>query len=277
MRKTLIDYGDILYRKYVVGKQIASGGMSRVWFAKEFETGKIWAVKDIDKTSKEFIASANPDGSLTEVEIVKALNHPFIPRVNDVFEDESSIQIVMEYVKGKSLKEVAEQNGPISEAFVTEWAKDLAEIFIYLHTREKPVIYRDLKPGNVILRKDGQIRLLDFGIALLADPDTHIAKGRALGTKGFASPEHIKGKVDARSDIYTLGKTMLCLLSGKNPVLAKGQSPDYSMISPGLEEIIRISTAENPDDRYQSMSAMLKDLLSYSEKKQAGRRGFFKR
>lgn len=266
----MINTGDILHGKYEIGNLAGEGGMSKVWFAKELSNNKLWAVKDIDKTSMKFKSMANPDGTLTEVEIVKDLNHPFIPRVNDVYEDDTSIQIVMEYVKGKSLKEVAEAAGPIDEKHVVEWAKDMAEIFIYLHTREKPVIYRDLKPGNVILKKDNQIRLLDFGIAVLADPVTHEAKTRPMGTRGFASPEHFKGIVTEKSDVYTLGKTILCLISGKNPIpLSAEDGPDYSRVSKGLEKIIRKATEEDPDMRYTSMSAMLKDLITYNQKKKS--------
>lgn len=258
----------VLKNKYEILRKIGSGGMSSVWLAKEMESSKLWAVKDIDKTSKEFKAVANENNSLSEVEIVRNLNHPYIPHVNDVFEDDESIQIVMEYVEGKTVREIMSARGAIPEHLAVQIMKELVEVFIYLHTRPSPVIYRDLKPGNIMIQSDGHIRLIDFGIAVEIKEGKEI---ESLGTKGFAAPEQFKGKADARSDIFTMGATLYCMLTENVP---KGKSPRYDDvldINPQtdlrLVQIIEKSTQPEPEDRYQNASELLKDLVTYKEKK----------
>lgn len=257
----------IIHKKYIIRKRIGIGGMSSVWLAEELGTANIWAIKDIDKTSKAFKAMMRADGKLSEVEIVKNLNHPFIPHVNDVYEDDTSIQIVMEYVDGRNLKDILLKRGPIAEPLAIKIVKDLTEIFIYLHTRPDPVIYRDLKPGNVMVQSDGEIRLIDFGVAILMNEDKD---RKALGTRGYAAPEQFKGIANAKSDIFTLGATLYSLLTG---IIPSEKGYDYSdvlernpSVSPKLANIITKATSENPDDRYINASEFLKDLVTYNKK-----------
>ena len=268
----MLKNGTIIFNKYQIIKQIGVGGMSIVYLASEIRTGEKWAVKVIDKQSKEFKAMANEQGKLTEIEIVKDLDHPFIPSVNDLFEDERFITIVMEYVDGCSLKEVIDKEGPIDEDSVVKWGKALCEIFIYLHTRQEPVIYKDLKPANIMLKQNGEIKLLDFGIAVIMHEDGSLSNEKPLGTKGFASPEHFKGKVDERSDIYTLGMTLYSLITGTSPTAKDFKRDKISSIvevNPRLEEIIEKAIRLNPKDRYQSVSEILKDLVTYKQKRPA--------
>lgn len=261
----MLTEGAVLHSKYKVERKIGEGGMSTVWLAREISTSQIWAVKDINKKSKEFVAVANENGTLSEVEIVKDLNHPFIPHVNNVYEDSDSIQIVMEYVEGKTLKDILVKRGPIPEHLAVQIMKELIEVFIYLHTRPDPVIFRDLKPGNIMIQVDGHIRLIDFGIALLKRQNSKVLP---LGTKGYAAPEQFKGKADARSDIYTMGATLYSLLTGIFPTTRDASFDDLLEKSPNtstqLAKIVLKATQKDPDKRYHNVSELLKDLVTYN-------------
>lgn len=253
---------------------IGRGGMSRVWLIEREEDHTIWAMKEIDKTTKEFKASCNADGSLTEVEIIRAISHPTTPEVIDIFEDDTSIQVFMEYINGKSLKNYLDEHGPLDPNTAVRYILEICELFIYLHTRPVPIIYRDLKASNIMMHQDDTIRLIDFGIAVYKDKKKTY---RPLGTKGYASPEHYKGIVDERSDIYTIGKCLFNLLTGVNPSKIKVEEymndhPDS--IPKVLGEIIAKATKTDPKERYQTVSTMHNDLAAYILPKKKGIKSF---
>ncbi|MCA1597845.1 MAG: inactive serine/threonine-protein kinase VRK3, partial [Chloroflexi bacterium] len=124
----------------------------------------------------------------------------------DRFSENNRHLLVMEYISGENLEHKLEAHGPFDEETVRAWALELCSVLSYLHGRQPPVVFRDLKPGNIILQPDGRVRLIDFGIARLFKPQQK-ADTTALGTSGYASPEHYTGQTDARSDIYSLGAT----------------------------------------------------------------------
>lgn len=251
--------GTIVGGKYEILKEIGRGGMSIVYLAMDKNLNKQWAVKeirhDVYGAEREMIVQS----FLTEANLMKKLDHPTLPRIVDIIDQN---YVVMDYIEGESLEKVLQNEGAQDQSKVIEWGKALCEVLDYLHTRVPPVIYRDMKPSNIKLRPDGTIRLLDFGIAREYKKE-NLDDTTYLGTKGYAAPEQFggKGQTDARTDVYGLGMTLYHLVTGKNPT-----EPPYEIypirywnaaLSSGLEWIIQKSTQLNPADRFQSCAEML--------------------
>ena len=262
--------------RYRLLAKIGAGGMSTVWLALDTVLNKQWAAKEIrhveDPVQRELIVN----GIVTEANMIKRFDHPAIPRIVDIVDDAGTLYVIMDYVEGCTLADVLDQRGPQSEDDVADWALQLCEVLEYLHQRTPPVIYRDMKPSNVMLKPNGLVEVIDFGIARerRADGDGPAkAAGDTvqLGTRGFAPPEQYGGthQTDARSDVYALGATMYDLLTDKSPA-----EPPYEMLplrqlrpelSPGIERIVARATQPNPDDRYQDCAEMAYDLSTYRE------------
>lgn len=255
---------DILLGKYRILSKIAAGGMGAVWLAEDRKLQKKWAVKEIFKDSGEFCASVNPDGTLTEIEILTLLDNPYAPRIVDRYEDEQVLAVVMDYVEGQTLLQLVKEKGPQPEEEVVKWTLCVCDLLSFLHTHQPPVIYNDVKPENIILKKDGAIKVIDFGIAKI--PQKY-PNDTPIGTPGYASPEHYKGKTDARSDLYSLGMSMYHLLTAVNPATKDFHMKPLTSLRPGasrkLEQIIQKATAKDPNARYQSASELREDLLNY--------------
>lgn len=249
----MIKPGDILLEKYKVLSFIAKGGMSTVWLTEDLTLERKWAIKVIDKAAKEFKASVNADGSLTEIVILSELDNPFAPRIVDRYEDEKYLAVVMDYVHGKNLLDVIKEHGPQEPDEVISWMLCVCELLTALHNMKQPAIYCDVKPENIILKEDNSIKVIDFGIAKIPDKYENYTP---IGTPGYASPEHYTGRTDARSDIYSLGMTMYHLLTGDNPAVKgfkmasiKEKNPS---VSKHLEEIIIKCIHKKPENRYQT-------------------------
>jgi serine/threonine-protein kinase len=176
----------------------------------------------------------------------------------------------MDYIEGEPLSKIIDEYGAQPQNLVIDWAKQLCDVLDYLHTRHPSIIYRDMKPANVMLRPDGNVKLIDFGIAR-EYKEQNLADTVSLGTKGYAAPEQFggRGQTDPRTDIYCLGVTLYHLVTGKNPC-----EPPYELypirhwnpqLSGGLEKIIQKCTQLNPDDRYQSCAEVLYALHHYEE------------
>ncbi len=248
----------ILNGTYEILELAGKGGMSTVFKARHIRLNKVVAVKSVRKDQAIDLAA--------EVHILTKLDHPNLVRVIDVFEDEKLIYIVMDYIEGEDLQHIIRREKVIPEDRVTEWFITLADILDYLHSRKPPIIYRDMKPANVILQKDGKLKLVDFGIAreykAAATGDTTY-----IGTNGFAAPEQFGlSQSDGRTDIYSLGMTMYYLATGKSPLEppytympARQLNPD---LSEKMEKILEKCIQFNPADRYQSAAELLRDLRS---------------
>lgn len=257
----MLKIGDVIGGKYKILNLIGKGGMSIVYLAVNEKANKQWAIKEIQK--KNFTI---PDMNQKEIEMMKRLKHPGLPSLVDVIEEKESLLIVMDYIEGRSLDDLLEEYGPQSEKTVVEWAKQLCDMLEYLHSREPPVIYRDMKPANVILKPDGHVALIDFGTALECYPDKR-KDTVSLGTKGYAAPEQYEsnGQSDARTDIYCLGVMLFQLLTGKSPYdlcLVRALEPN---LSAGLEAVIDRCTRERKEERYQSCAELLYALEHYWE------------
>lgn len=265
----MLEIGSLIDGKYKILSKIGQGGMSIVYMAINERANKTWAVKEIRRDGVQDYEVVK-QGLIVETDLLKRLNHPNLPSIIDVIEEQDSFLIVMDYIEGKPLSSALREFGAQDQSQVIKWAKQLCDVLGYLHSREPAIIYRDMKPSNVMLKPDGNIMLIDFGIAREFKQD-HVADTTCLGTRGYAAPEQYggHGQTDGRTDIYCLGATMYHLLTGHNP-----SEPPYEMypirywnpeLSSGLEEIILKCTQQNPDDRFQSCAELMFALDHYDE------------
>ena len=265
----MLEIGSVVDGKYKILNKIGQGGMSVVYLAMNERANKQWAIKEVRKdgvTNFEVVKQ----GLVAEVDMLKKLNHPHLPSIIDVIDGEGSFLIVMDYIEGVSLNKKLKELGSLSQDNVIEWGKQLCDVLGYLHSRTPPIIYRDMKPANVMLRPDGEVMLIDFGTAR-EFKSTSVADTTCLGTQGYAAPEQFggQGQTDARTDIYCLGATLYHLVTGHNPC----EYP-YEMypirqwnpaLSSGLEQIILKCTQKNPNDRYQSCAELMYALEHYKD------------
>lgn len=257
--------GEVIDSKYEILSLIGEGGMSRVWLARDQRLNKLWAVKEIGRTARDANNVVVVQSLITEANLMKRLDHPALPRIVDIIEDGKTIYVVMDYVEGESLKKVMRDLGhPMAEKDVIEWGVQLCDVLEYLHTRTPPVIYRDMKPSNIMLRDDGSVKLIDFGIAREYKED-RTSDTQILGTKGYAAPEQFSHTMqsDARTDIYSLGVTLWSLVTGLSPSEVPTLYPIRQInpgLSEGLEHIITRATRQDPAERYQSCAEMRYDL-----------------
>lgn len=264
----MLEIGSLVDGKYKILSEIGHGGMSVVYMAINEKANKTWAVKEVRKDGKMDFNIVR-QGLMAEIETLKKLKHPNLPSIVDVIEDEDSFIIVMDYIEGRSLDKIVQENGAQPEAYVVEWAKQLCDVLGYLHSRQPPIIYRDMKLANVMLRPDGSIMVIDFGTAKNYEIDLGETSG--IGTIGYAAPEQYigsgLGRTDARTDIYCLGITLYHLLTNvdpcKNLISDKSVRAVNPVLSHGLDAIIQKCTQYQPDDRYQTCAELMYDLENY--------------
>src|SRR5260221_623308 len=205
----------LLHKRYVIMRTIGHGGMAAVYLAKDLKHDTTCAIKEMSLSSVPAYEHAQAiQNFLAEATILSRLNHPNLPAFTDFFTEDSRHFLVMEYIEGDTLEDLLEHNDePFSERRVLGWARQLCDVLEYLHSQQPPVIFRDMKPGNIMLRRDGRIKLIDFGIARIfrhsGSRDTQM-----LGTPGFAPPEQYgSSQTDERSDIYSLAMTLFQLMT----------------------------------------------------------------
>jgi outer membrane protein assembly factor BamB len=255
--------------------------MSAVYEAQDLRFSKVTRVCAI----KEMISSAS-DADVRamilrnferETNILATLNHPGIVQVYDCFTEGDRSYLVLEYVRGRDLEAVLEETkGFLSEQKVVRWAIQICDVLSYLHSHEpRPIVFRDIKPSNVMLDEYDRIKLIDFGIAKMFQSGK---KGTMIGTEGYSPPEQYQGIADPRVDIYALGATLHHLLSKRDPRL----EPPFSFqrrpihetnpsVSRGLVEVIDKALEYDANDRYGSAEEIQRALKGLRSAKSMGR------
>jgi serine/threonine protein kinase len=266
----------VLEGRYRVVRQIGKGGFGAVYEARDerFQGKRTVAVKEMSDAQ---LSSAEKAKAIQdfhqEANLLVSLKHPNLPDVSDFFEEASKAYLVMEYIEGRTLEKVQDDTGsPLYEPLVMGWALQLCNVLEYLHTQPQSIIFRDMKPSNVMVTKRGEIKLIDFGIARIFKSSS--AKDTtSLGSRGYAPLEQYgQGQSDARSDIYALGATLFDLLTHMTPVdaVTRRINPTTFMqprqanpsISPNVEKIILKAMEEDPGKRFQSVGAMHQAIVS---------------
>lgn len=279
--------GIVVGKRYQLLTKIGTGGMSTVYLALDTVLNKQWAAKEIKDVSDPEQRELIVQSIVTEANMIKSFDHPAIPRIVDLVDESGTLYVIMDYVEGRSLSAVLATDGPQPEDEVVNWGLQLCDALEYLHRRTPPVIYRDMKPSNVMLKPNGLVQIIDFGIAREYRDDggsVTAAMGDTvqLGTRGYAPPEQYGGggQTDARTDVYALGATMYTMLTGKNPA-----EPPYQILplrqvdaslSPALERVIAKATQPDPVDRYQDCAEFAYALSHYREE-DAGQRAELER
>ena len=285
----------IIAGTYEIVEELGAGGSGIVYLAKHLRLGK-WVVLKADKRT----ITARPEVLRREVDALKNLSHSYIPQVYDFVVEGETVYTVMDYIEGESLDRALKRGERFSQAQVLEWAHQLLEALVYLHSRPPHgILHSDIKPANIMLTPENDVRLIDFNIALALGEEGAVWVGFS---RGYASPEHygidysaanvtrqdsavetrvsaetvLPGRgvgnsvstqrgsllLDVRSDIYSLGATLYHLLSGKRPSQdAKEVIPlSAPEVSPSVAAIIARAMAPSPSDRYQSAQSMLEAI-----------------
>lgn len=257
----MLEIGSVIDGKYKILNIIGRGGMSIVYLAMNEKVNRQWAIKEIIKSNHEDFRMDKK-----EIEMMKRLKHPHLPNIVDMIERQGSLLIVMDYIQGQSLGDILMEEGAQPVESVLDWARQLCQVLRYLHTRTPKIIYRDMKPGNVMRKPDGNLMLIDFGAAREYNPQN--AKDTiSLGTRGYAAPEQYRqdGQSDERTDIYCLGVTLFQLLTGESPYELRPIRNLKPELSSGLEAIITKCTQVKKEDRYQSVAELQYAIAHYWE------------
>jgi len=271
----------VLNGRYEIVRRIGGGGMGAVYLAKDRNLG------DAPRAVKEMVEShldpAQHEKAIGDFKreslLLTSLEHPSIPTIYDYFYDETlgRFYLVMKYISGGDLasRMRAAVGGRLDEKTVTDWGMQVADVLDYLHSRPKPIIYRDLKPANLMIDgNSGRVMLIDFGIARWVSQQE---KGvTAVGTMGYAPPELFSGRVQPASDVYSLGATMFHLLTGADPqdnpllIFDFTKNPRPRQIAPSIstemEHILMRTVEYKPEDRFRTAGELRNELATHLEK-----------
>lgn len=238
--------------KYTWLEPIAQGGMGQVFLAEEKGSGNtrcvIKQLRSIDRQSPEERSEAQRLFR-REVDLLKELNHPGIVRFFDHYvSEDGKYFLVMDYITGNNLETIVQNFGPFSQDDAIKVGIQICEVLEYLHENDPPIIYRDLKPSNLMLTPDGQVIFIDFGIARVFMPAQSATR---VVTAGYSPPEQYFGRPDTRSDLYALGATLSHLLTGvrPRPLITSVPSQHVDSILPQLDKLVKDLTQHSPDDR----------------------------
>jgi serine/threonine-protein kinase len=281
-----LDPDTVLNSRYEIVRRIGGGGMGAVYLAKDRNLGDApRAVKEMVEVHLDPVQHEKAIGDFKrESLLLTSLEHPSIPTIYDYFYDEKSnrFYLVMKYISGGDLasRMRSSPGGRLDEKTVADWGMQVADVLEYLHSRPKAIIYRDLKPANLMIDgNSGRVMLIDFGIARWV---TKQEKGvTAVGTMGYAPPELFSGRVEPASDVYSLGATMFHLLTGSDPqdnpllIFDFTKNPRPRQIAPSLssemEQILMRSVEYKPEDRFRTAGEMRNELAMHLERLMSGR------
>lgn len=280
-----LDEGTVLNGRYEIVRKIGGGGMGAVYLASDKNLGGV--LRAVKEMVQSYIEEEQQDKAVNDFKreslLLTSLDHQSIPTIYDYFFDEKEARfyLVMKYISGGDLaaRLRSAPTGRIDEAEVTKWAAQLTDVLDYLHNRQPPIVYRDLKPANIMVDSNsGRTMLIDFGIARWVNKEE---KGvTAVGTMGYAPPELFSGNVESRSDIYSLGSTMFHLLTGADPqsnpllIFDFQKNPRPRQINPQLsdqmERILMRAVEYNADKRFASAAEMRQALEDHQENLKRG-------
>ena len=276
IKKNQLPAGTTISDRYQILGVVGVGGMGSVYRAKDLHFSnvtKLVAVKEMINTAPDAtIRETAIKNFEREANILATLAHSSIPRIYDYFTKEDRSYLVLEYIHGEDLESIITNTDDfISEDQVISWGIELCEVLIHLHNHKpEPIIFRDMKPSNVMISEDNHVVLVDFGIAKHFQAGQ---KGTMIGTEGYSPPEQYRGESSKSADIYSLGATLHHLLTKRDPRM----EPPFSFgdrqirsinqgVSAELEEVINIALQYNADDRFESIDAMKKALISAAGK-----------
>lgn len=263
---TLLNQGTVLEDRYEVLRICGRGGMSTVYAARDLRfhhVERMCAIKEMhvaapdDHTRVLRIANFEQEAAM-----LATLSHQAIPKIFDTFSIGGLVYLVLEFIEGENLEAVIESaSAPIPEETLVEWALQILEVLEYLHNHQpEPIVFRDLKPSNIMLKPDGRLTLIDFGIARTFQP---MQKGTMIGTEGYAPPEQYRGIAEPRGDVYALGATLHHLATRVDPrtetPFTFEQRPARSVnpeLSREFDEILAKSLAYSAADRFATARAM---------------------
>ncbi|MDQ7826738.1 MAG: serine/threonine-protein kinase [Candidatus Eremiobacteraeota bacterium] len=256
--------GDTLHNRYKISALLGKGAFASVYLAEEpGQQSQFWAVKEL---REELISPDERESAIklfkSEAQLLSMLSHKDIPKVNDFFTEGTCHYLVMEFIEGETLEQIARDRAPAVEE-VLSWGLRICDILEYLHRMN--IIFRDIKPSNVMIARDGRVHLIDYGIARFYSPES-ICDTHLLGTPGFAPPEQYgKGQSDRRSDIYALGATIFFLLSREDVAKYHFAFPGLSSLNPdvshALEKVIVRCLEIEPLKRFQRVNDLKEALL----------------
>jgi len=273
--------GTVLQKRYQITEVLAIGGMGVVYQARDMRfpnVTKLCAVKEMINSAPDLrLRQLTVHAFEREANVMAMLNHPALPKIFDYFSEGNRSYLVMEFIPGKNLETVLEEApGFLPEEQVIRWAIEICDVLAYLHgMKPDPIIFRDMKPSNVMQATHNRLMLIDFGIARVFQPEQ---KGTMIGTEGYSPPEQYRGVAEPRGDVYALGATLHHLLTKRDPRLeppfsfeertVRSINPD---VSPGLEAIVSKALEYDIDKRFTSAEEMKLTLLALLEATQEGR------
>ncbi len=259
--------GTILEGRYQIQRVIGRGGMSTVYAARDLRFGQVERITAIKEMVDE-----DPDPGTRALRLVNferesallaTIAHAAVPKIYDYFSQSGLVYLVIEYIDGSDLERGLMARGrPYQEQDVIRWGLEICSVLKMLHNFEPdPIIFRDLKPSNIMLRSSGQIALIDFGIARMFQGRQ---RGTMIGTEGYAPPEQYRGIADARGDIYALGATLHHLITNSDP---RQEAPftfherPVKTLNPEVSDefaaIVSKMVAYHPDQRYQTVDEVI--------------------
>lgn len=235
--KAIVHADCIIGDKYRLLRKIGQGGNGCVYVGQDYRLGNYWAIKELPREHEM---------QLQEVNVLKRLAHPMLPRITDRIEIGDKVYIVMDYLHGSNLEELMGQGRRFKISQIVKWGMELCEVLTYLHEQTPQIIYRDLKPGNIVLTTQGELKLVDFGCACIYSSDD-TSKQVYAGSPSYAAPEQFGGESTPLTDIFGLGATLEGLCRGQR-------------IPGNLKRIIRKCKKTSPHQRFQSGDALMRAL-----------------
>ncbi|HEX5370257.1 MAG TPA: serine/threonine-protein kinase, partial [Dehalococcoidia bacterium] len=265
----------MLESRYEIQRVIGRGGMSTVYAARDLRFGhveRLCAIKEMTDRSQDYQTRLTRLANFErEAALLATLSHTAIPKIYDYFTQSGLIYLVLEFIDGQDLERVVSHaTEPLPEPTVIDWGLQILDVLAYLHEHHpEPIVFRDMKPSNIMLRSDGSLSLIDFGIARTFQP---LQRGTMIGTEGYAPPEQYRGLAEPRGDIYATGATLHHLATGSDP----RAEPPFSFqqrrprnlrpqLSQEIEQAILKAVAYEPADRFPSAAAMRQALIDVRE------------